>query len=91
MGYHPHGVLGYGAIAAFGTDVLKFPEIFPGLTPRLITLKLNFQVGWLPLLHCIAKYCLYQNYISQVPGGREVGLASGMCSASKESLGAILR
>ena len=45
MGYHPHGVLGYGAIAAFGTDVLKFPEIFPGLTPRLITLKLNFQVG----------------------------------------------
>ena len=46
MGYHPHGVLGYGAIAAFGTDALKFSELFPGITARLITLRLNFQVGY---------------------------------------------
>ena len=61
MGYHPHGVLGYGAIAAFGTDVLKFPEIFPGLTPRLITLKLNFQVG----CFCHCKILLLQGDHSQ--------------------------
>jgi len=69
LGYHPHGVLGYGAIAAFATDALKFSEAFPGLTARLITLRLNFLV----------------------PGGRELGLFSGMCSSSKQSLGSILR
>ena len=69
LGYHPHGVLGYGAIAAFATDALKFPEIFPGLVSRLVTLSINFQV----------------------PGGREIGLFSGIVCSSKKGIGAVLR
>ena len=39
MGYHPHGVIGAGAFVNFGTEGNKFSEVFPGITPYLLTLK----------------------------------------------------
>ncbi|GAA5951305.1 hypothetical protein JCM10213_007626 [Rhodosporidiobolus nylandii] len=44
FGYHPHGVIGMGAIANFGTDATGFSRLFPGLTPHLLTLSSNFQL-----------------------------------------------
>ncbi|POY71208.1 putative Diacylglycerol O-acyltransferase [Rhodotorula taiwanensis] len=44
FGYHPHGVIGMGAIANFGTDATGFSRLFPGLTPHLLTLANNFNL-----------------------------------------------
>lgn len=40
----PHGVLSTGIFCAFGTDVLKCQELFPGLDFRLLTLEQHFSV-----------------------------------------------
>ena len=44
FGYHPHGVLGCGALCNFGTEATDFSKVFPGLTPHLCTLKENFKL-----------------------------------------------
>ncbi|CEQ38705.1 SPOSA6832_00150 [Sporobolomyces salmonicolor] len=44
FGYHPHGVIGMGAIANFGTDATGFSRLFPGLKPHLLTLASNFHL-----------------------------------------------
>eukprot|EP00112_Aurelia_sp_Birch-Aquarium-sp1_P004900 Seg1554.2 transcript_id=Seg1554.2/GoldUCD/mRNA.D3Y31 product="2-acylglycerol O-acyltransferase 2-A" protein_id=Seg1554.2/GoldUCD/D3Y31 len=43
MGYHPHGVIGAGAYVNFGTEANNFSELFPGITPNLLVLKLLFK------------------------------------------------
>ncbi|KAI9014227.1 diacylglycerol acyltransferase-domain-containing protein [Hyaloraphidium curvatum] len=43
FGYHPHGVLGFGAWATFATAMTGFEESFPGITPHLCTLNVNFR------------------------------------------------
>ena len=42
MGIHPHGIMGAGALICFATDTCGFPKKFPGITPHLLTLTLNF-------------------------------------------------
>ncbi|KAG0146313.1 hypothetical protein CROQUDRAFT_657465 [Cronartium quercuum f. sp. fusiforme G11] len=44
FGYHPHGIIGMGAIANFSTDATGFSKLFPNLNPHLLTLKTNFQI-----------------------------------------------
>lgn len=44
FGYHPHGIIGMGAVATFGTEAVDFSESFPGITPRLLTLSSNFKL-----------------------------------------------
>jgi hypothetical protein len=44
FGYHPHGVIGMGAIANFATDATGFSRLFPGLNPHLLTLQSNFKL-----------------------------------------------
>ncbi|EAU90640.2 diacylglycerol O-acyltransferase [Coprinopsis cinerea okayama7 len=44
FGYHPHGIIGMGAVAAFATQSTGFAEAFPGIYPRLLTLATNFQM-----------------------------------------------
>jgi len=43
FGYHPHGIIGVGALLTFATEAVGFYEAFPGLDLRLLTLSLNFQ------------------------------------------------
>ena len=68
LGYHPHGVLCFGAFAAFATDALKVRELFNGLFPRLMILNQNF---------------LY-------PGVRELAAWSGICSATRRGMEAVM-
>ena len=42
FGVHPHGILSLGTIANFGTEANNFSDLFPGITPHLMTLKANF-------------------------------------------------
>ncbi|CAO1628003.1 unnamed protein product [Parajaminaea phylloscopi] len=44
FGYHPHGIIGMGAVATFATEAIEFSDTFPGLTPRLLTLASNFKI-----------------------------------------------
>ncbi|KAF8791446.1 2-acylglycerol O-acyltransferase 2-like [Argiope bruennichi] len=46
FGYHPHGIMCYGAFSCFGTEARDFSKVFPGITPRLLTLEGQF---WFPL------------------------------------------
>ncbi|KAA0193358.1 2-acylglycerol O-acyltransferase 2-A [Fasciolopsis buskii] len=43
VGYHPHGIFGVGAFTNFGTEATGFSTKFPGLTPWLTTLEINFK------------------------------------------------
>lgn len=43
FGNHPHGVLCAGAFCCFGTEAVGFSKLFPGLTPRLLTLRGQFM------------------------------------------------
>lgn len=44
FGYHPHGIIGMGAIATFATEATGFSKAFPGIRPHLLTLSSNFNV-----------------------------------------------
>ncbi|KIM68235.1 hypothetical protein SCLCIDRAFT_20629 [Scleroderma citrinum Foug A] len=44
FGYHPHGIIGMGAMATFATEATGFSSAFPGICPHLLTLTNNFDV-----------------------------------------------
>jgi len=44
FGYHPHGIIGMGAMATFATDATGFSKAFPGIKPHLLTLETNFRI-----------------------------------------------
>ena len=43
FGYHPHGVIGLGALGTFCGEGSGFSEKFPGIFPHLLTLSMNFK------------------------------------------------
>ncbi|KDQ11945.1 hypothetical protein BOTBODRAFT_432646 [Botryobasidium botryosum FD-172 SS1] len=43
FGYHPHGIIGMGAMATFATEGTGFSKHFPGISPHLLTLASNFN------------------------------------------------
>ncbi|KAF5316800.1 hypothetical protein D9619_006738 [Psilocybe cf. subviscida] len=69
FGYHPHGIIGMGALATFATEATGFSAAFPGIRPHLLTLASNFRV----------------------PIYRDILLALGVCSVSKQSCSNILK
>ena len=44
FGYHPHGILCFGAFCNFGTEATGFSKKFPGIKPSLATLAGNFRM-----------------------------------------------
>ncbi|KAL8284227.1 hypothetical protein RQP46_004976 [Phenoliferia psychrophenolica] len=73
FGYHPHGIIGMGAIANFGSDATGFSELFPGLDPHLLTLATNFNIPLyrdflLSLGVCSVSMKSCQNILKQGPG-----------------------
>ncbi|KAF8997870.1 DAGAT-domain-containing protein [Cyathus striatus] len=44
FGYHPHGIIGMGALATFATEATGFSKAFPGIKPHLLTLTTNFHM-----------------------------------------------
>lgn len=43
FGYHPHGIMATGSFINFGTEGTNFSNLFPGITPHLMTLSMNFK------------------------------------------------
>ncbi|XP_062262558.1 diacylglycerol O-acyltransferase 2-like [Platichthys flesus] len=44
FGYHPHGILCFGAFCNFGTEATGFSKKFPGIKPSLATLAEKFRM-----------------------------------------------
>ena len=44
VGYHPHGVMAFGAMGVFGNDSLGFTKMFPGIRRHAATLNLQFLI-----------------------------------------------
>jgi len=42
FGYHPHGIMGIGALVNFASEATGFSKLFPGITTYLVTLDINF-------------------------------------------------
>ena len=43
FGYHPHGIIGLGALGNFCGEATGFSVNFPGIYPHLLTLSVNFR------------------------------------------------
>ena len=65
MGYHPHGIIGCGAVCNFATESTNFSRKYPGITPYLLTLKTNFN--W-PLLRAYVMSLGKNTYKYYPPG-----------------------
>lgn len=44
FGLHPHGIIGLGSVASFGTNATHFDRLFPGVQRSIVTLALLFHV-----------------------------------------------
>ncbi|XP_019386058.1 PREDICTED: diacylglycerol O-acyltransferase 2 [Crocodylus porosus] len=44
FGYHPHGIMSFGAFCNFGTEATGVSQKFPGIRPYLATLAGNFRI-----------------------------------------------
>ena len=42
LGYHPHGVMSFGAAINFATEATGFSQMFPGIKPYPLTLRIQF-------------------------------------------------
>jgi 2-acylglycerol O-acyltransferase 2 len=43
FGYHPHGIISFGALTNFATEGTQFSKVFPNLDLHLCTLVSNFK------------------------------------------------
>ncbi|KAJ7582275.1 diacylglycerol acyltransferase-domain-containing protein [Mycena floridula] len=73
FGYHPHGIIGMGALATFATEATGFSIAFPGIKPHLLTLASNFKVPFyrdflLALGVCSVSKKSCSNILSSGPG-----------------------
>jgi len=57
FGYHPHGILGFGAVGTFAMMTSGFQRLFPGVDVRILTLKINFYVPFLDLFLSFLGVC----------------------------------
>eukprot|EP01097_Dermamoeba_algensis_P004700 TRINITY_DN3034_c0_g1_i1.p1 TRINITY_DN3034_c0_g1~~TRINITY_DN3034_c0_g1_i1.p1 ORF type:complete len:342 (-),score=81.81 TRINITY_DN3034_c0_g1_i1:200-1225(-) len=44
FGYHPHGIISFGAWINFATDANDFSGLYPGIRLRVLTLEVNFRI-----------------------------------------------
>ncbi|KAJ9050679.1 diacylglycerol O-acyltransferase 1 [Entomophthora muscae] len=73
LGYHPHGILSSGAVAAFATDALGVEDLFPGIQIHLLGMETFFRIPFYRdiavLLGCssVSKTSI-KNILSKGPG-----------------------
>ncbi|XP_003738944.1 2-acylglycerol O-acyltransferase 2 [Galendromus occidentalis] len=77
IGYHPHGIMSFGAVVNFATEGTKFSEVFPGIVTHPLTLRMNFLFPFyreLPLLYGIC--CVSQKSIEWILNRKGKGNAA---------------
>lgn len=87
FGYHPHGIIGVGAIGTFAFNEV-FEKTFPKIDVRLLTLNINFRVPFWNFLLTLLGLCdaSKESILAALSGpGKAVTLVLG---GAKESLDA---
>ncbi|KAI9030836.1 diacylglycerol acyltransferase type 2A [Phycomyces nitens] len=86
FGYHPHGIIAFGAAAGFMTEGAGISKLFPGITATLLTLSSNFKIPfhrdfllWMGACSVSRKSCT--NILQSKPGNAIV-IAVGGASES---------
>jgi len=86
FGYHPHGIIGMGALATFATNATGFSKAFPGIKPHLLTLESNFRTPfyrdilmWMGICSVSKQSC--QNILGQ-GGGSAITIVVGGAAES---------
>ena len=90
FGYHPHGIISVGALAAFGTEGLGFSQTFKGINVHLVTLPTNFRVPflreiWLMLGICDSSKTTFRRVLSR-GSGSAVAVVVGGAAESLQSV-----
>jgi 2-acylglycerol O-acyltransferase 2 len=89
FGYHPHGIISFGAIGNFATEATGFEEKFPNINLRLLTLKSNFRIPFYGFYLSLMGLCDASkescNYILEKGNGNSIMLVLG---GAKEALDA---
>ncbi|CAF1137013.1 unnamed protein product [Rotaria sordida] len=89
FGYHPHGIISFGAFCNFATEGTSFEEKFPNINLRLLTLKSNFRIPFYGLYLSMLGLCDASkescNYILEKGNGNSIALVLG---GAKEALDA---
>uniref|UniRef100_A0A5S6QA33 Acyltransferase n=1 Tax=Trichuris muris TaxID=70415 RepID=A0A5S6QA33_TRIMR len=77
IGYHPHGIMSFGAFCNFSTEATNFSKVFPGIKPYLCTLVGNF---WFPFrreyMMCFSLIDVSKESISWLLGKPKKGYAA---------------
>lgn len=94
FGYHPHGIIGVGAICSFATEAVGFSALFPGLDVFLLTLPVNFRVPiirqiWLCMGLCDSSKTTFKNLLSRGSGSTVVCVIGGAAEALQASPGTL--
>ncbi|KAJ9123312.1 hypothetical protein QFC22_001511 [Naganishia vaughanmartiniae] len=90
FGYHPHGIIGTGAFANFGTESTEFSKLFPGIKTHLLTLSKHRYTAQ-TVAPAYATFLTFSASNFKIPLYRELLLFLGLCSVSKKSCSNILR
>ena len=54
---HPHGAMSYGAVVNFCTEATGFSDLFPGITPHLLSLKMGYRIPMMRDIILLAGAC----------------------------------
>ena len=57
FGYHPHGIIGLGAVGTFAMMTSGFHKLFPGVDVRILTLTINFRIPFQDLFLTFMGLC----------------------------------
>jgi len=77
FGYHPHGIIGCGAVCNFGSEATGFSEKYPGITPYMLTLKMNFTFPFIRALLLWLGCCdVSKESLDHILGSKKPGQAA---------------
>jgi 2-acylglycerol O-acyltransferase 2 len=92
IGYHPHGIIGIGAIASFASEGPGISQLLPGLDIYLLTLAINFRVPllreiWLLMGLCDSSKRTFRTILSRGSGSAVVVVVGGAAEALQAAPG----
>ncbi|CAO3650575.1 unnamed protein product [Cunninghamella echinulata] len=94
FGYHPHGILAYGAVITFGTEGNGFHKQFPGINTNLMTLQANFKIplhrDYLLAMGMCSVSKSSCKYVLQSGPGRSIAIVVGGATESLQAYPGII-
>ncbi|CAO3598766.1 unnamed protein product [Absidia cylindrospora] len=92
FGYHPHGILCFGAVSTFATEGSGFSRLFPGVIPRLATVPFTLLLPFyrdllLSMGFCSSSRASCEHVLRSGPGESLAIVVGGAVEALSSSPG----